>query len=65
MKRQNRKEQSPAAHFERIMKTMEVPSLRSTGTMVNARWFLRNGAIQNRRHPKLDDAIEVAKRLAS
>jgi len=50
--------------FERAIDGMQIPDSRRAGTPENARWFLRNGAMMNREHPKILLAICHARRIA-
>jgi hypothetical protein len=50
--------------FERAMAGMVVPEVRKTGNTPNALWFLRNGMITNRHHPKFDNAMALAREIA-
>jgi prophage antirepressor-like protein len=53
-----------AQKFERAVSGMNIPAMRKKGTPENARWFLRNGSIQNREHHNILLAICHARRLA-
>ena len=50
--------------YERLIKTMNLPAARKSYSQPNVRWFLRNGAIQNRTHRNIETAIQLARELA-
>ena len=51
--------------FETAIAGMRIPQDRRLGTPENARWFLRKGAVFNRRHPNILLAICHALRIAA
>lgn len=53
------------SRFEKAVSNMNIPETRKTASASNANWFLRNGAMLNRQHPKIDDAIVYAHKLAN
>ena len=53
-----------AQRYERLIKTMDLPAFRKIYSQPNVRWFLRNGAIQNRTHRNFDAAFTLARELA-
>jgi hypothetical protein len=53
-----------AQKYERLIKTMNLPAVRKSYSQPNVRWFLRNGAIQNRTHRNFDAAFALARELA-
>lgn len=53
-----------AQKYERLIKTMNLPAVRKSYNQPNVRWFLRNGAIQNRTHRNFDAAFALARELA-
>ena len=55
--------QENCIEFEKAVATMDIPEMRKTGNAVNARWFLRNGAIRNRNHKNFDIALKFAMKL--
>ncbi len=50
--------------YERLIRTMNLPAARKFYSQPNVRWFLRNGAIQNRTHRNFDAAYTLARELA-
>jgi len=51
--------------FEDLVASMNIPDQRKAANSANARWFLRNAPILNRRHAALDEVLQVARQLAS
>jgi len=46
--------------FERLVSTMDMPDFRKKATAENARWFIRNGGIQNRHHRNFFEVLAIA-----
>lgn len=49
--------------WEDLVSVMDLPEQRKVCNDQNVRWFLRNGAINNRFHKNVSEAIDIAKRL--
>lgn len=56
--------QTKQQRYERLIQTMDLPVFRKTYNQANVRWFLRNGAIQNRSHRNFSAALALAIELA-
>lgn len=50
--------------WRNLMFKMDIPEMRCSATVHNARWFLRNGWVRNTKHPVFDEAMTMAKRIA-
>lgn len=50
--------------FERHIQKLDVPNDRKTATPLNARWFIRQGYVQNRNNPVADQVLEIARKIA-
>ena len=49
--------------FEKIIQKMNVPRNRMTANSVNASWFIREGAVNNKEHPDILTAIFLARKI--
>ena len=56
--------QDKVQRYEHLIKTMDLPAFRKTFSQPNVRWFIRNGALQNRTHRYFDAAFTLARELA-
>lgn len=50
--------------YERLIQKLNVPVDRKTATPLNARWFIRQGYVENRNHPIADQVLELARKIA-
>lgn len=53
-----------ARNFENLIRAMNIPQNRRAANEVNMRWFLRNALVDNRDHPNLQTAMEIARQFA-
>lgn len=50
--------------FEKYINTLDVPADRKAATPLNARWFIRQGYVQNRNNPVAEQVLELARKIA-
>jgi hypothetical protein len=50
--------------FEKYIQKLNVPNDRKAATPLNARWFIRQGYVQNRNNPVADQVLELARKIA-
>lgn len=50
--------------YEKLIQKLNVPEDRKAATPLNARWFLRQGYVQNRNNPVVDQVLELARKIA-
>lgn len=50
--------------FEKHIQKLDVPSDRKAATPLNARWFIRQGYVQNRNNPVAEQVLELARKIA-
>ena len=48
-----------------VLETMDIPTRRRELTKANIRWLLRNLAINNKNHLKLEDVFKELKKLTT
>jgi hypothetical protein len=49
--------------FRDLTFSMDIPKERREPTQTNIKWFLRNGAIFNMKHPNYEPAIKLARQM--
>jgi len=52
------------ALYEKHIQKLNVPEERKQGTPLNARWFIREGYVMNRKHPSADFVLDAARKIA-
>ena len=55
---------SDVKRYEYFVRSMNIPEDRKRFNQANVRWFMRNGAIQNRTHKYFEVAYALARKLA-
>ena len=50
--------------YEKLIKRLNVPEDRKAATPLNARWFIRQGYVQNRNNPVVEQVLELARKIA-
>jgi hypothetical protein len=50
--------------YEKLIQKLNVPEDRKAATPLNARWFIRQGYVQNRNSPLAQDVLDLARKIA-
>jgi hypothetical protein len=58
------KETDSVKLYEKLIQKLDVPEDRKAGTPLNARWFIRQGYVQNRNNPVVEEVLELARKIA-
>lgn len=50
--------------YETYIQKLNIPAERKAATPLNARWFIRQGYLQNRENPYADQVLDIARKIA-
>lgn len=50
--------------YEKLIQKLNVPEDRKAATPLNARWFIRQGYVQNRNNPLVEQVLDLARKIA-
>ena len=57
-------ETNNVALYEKYIQKLNVQEERKAATPLNARWFIRQGYVQNRNHLLAQDVLDLARKIA-